>query len=73
MDGDESRQRPERGDRVNHFAFGLCDVLTAEGDSLRIRESRGPGRVREIRIDMLTVLPPKEKDGKRVFKLIRRK
>jgi hypothetical protein len=72
MEADEPRYRPERGDRVHHFAFGLCDVLTAEGDSLRIRESQGPGRVREIRIDMLTVLPPKEKDGKRVFKLIRR-
>ncbi len=72
MEADEPRYRPERGDRVHHFAFGLCDVLTAEGDSLRIRESQGPGRVRDIRIDMLTVLPPKEKDGRRVFKLIRR-
>jgi hypothetical protein len=73
MEADEPRHRPERGDRVHHFAFGLCDVLTAEGDSLRIRESQGLGRLREIRIDMLQVLPPKEKDGKRVFKLIRRK
>lgn len=63
---------PERGDLVQHFAFGLCEVLIANGDRLTIRDVSGPGRIREIRIGMLIVHPPTERDGKRVFKLSRR-
>ena len=63
---------PERGDLVQHFAFGLCEVLIADGDRFTIRDVSGPGRIREIRIGMLIVHPPTERDGKRVFKLSRR-
>lgn len=71
---DEPREvlLPQAGDRVQHFAFGLCDVLKVSGDRLKIRDLRGPGRVREISIDVLNVEPPNVRDGKRVFKLSRR-
>lgn len=62
---------PERGDRVQHFAFGLCDVLMSDGESLRIRNVAGTGRIREIRLEKLIVLAPSIRDGRRVFKLVR--
>jgi len=62
---------PERGDQVQHFAFGLCNVLMSDGESLRIRDVAGAGRVREIRVDKLIVLPPSVRDGRRVFELVR--
>ena len=63
---------PEVGDRVEHFAFGLCEVLTAEGDRLRIRDVEGPRRVREVALTMLRVMGPTESDGKRLYRLVRR-
>ncbi|HEU4410506.1 MAG TPA: hypothetical protein VFS43_34950 [Polyangiaceae bacterium] len=63
---------PEPGDRVDHFSFGLCEVLTSDGDRLRIRDLRGPGRVREIALAMLNIGPPTIKDGKRLFRLMRK-
>jgi hypothetical protein len=63
---------PERGDLIQHFAFGVCEVLTVNGDRLMIRDTAGPGRIREIRIDMLVIHPPTERNGKRLFKLSRR-
>jgi hypothetical protein len=49
---------PEAGDWVNHFAFGLGEVLTSEGDRLRIREPDGARRVREVSLTMLRVSGP---------------
>ncbi|HET9953972.1 MAG TPA: hypothetical protein VFQ61_05695 [Polyangiaceae bacterium] len=63
---------PERGDLVQHFAFGLCEVLTANDDKLMIRDLGGPGRIREIRTAMLNVERPTERDGKRLFRLTRK-
>jgi hypothetical protein len=63
---------PERGDLIQHFAFGVCEVLTVNGDRLMIRDVSGPGRIREISIDMLVIHPPIEREGKRLFKLSRR-
>lgn len=68
----EEAGEPERGDLVQHFAFGVCEVLNATGDRLMIRDLSGAGRIREIRVDMLVVHPPTERDGKRLFKLTRR-
>ncbi len=62
---------PEPGDQVQHFAFGLCNVLMSDGETLRIRDVAGAGRVREIRVDKLVVLPPSMRDGRRVFELVR--
>lgn len=69
---EESTQEPERGDFVDHFAFGLCEVLNASGDRLMIRDVMRGGRVREIRTHLLVVHPPQERDGKRTFRLTRR-
>jgi len=63
---------PEVGDLVEHFAFGRCEVLTAEGDRLRIRDVKSPGRVREVALAMLSVVGPTEFEGKRLFRLVRR-
>jgi hypothetical protein len=71
-DADEDHM-PEPGDRVQHFAFGLCDVLMVSGDRLKIRDLRGPGRIREISVDKLIVEAPELRDGKRVFTLSRRR
>jgi hypothetical protein len=69
---EQDEPTPEVGDRVEHFAFGLCEVLTAEGDRLRIRDVEGPRRVREVALSMLRVTGPVESDGKRLFQLTRR-
>ena len=64
--------RPERGDLVRHFAFGLCEVLQDTGDRLKLRDLNGPGRIREIAVDMLEISLHGEQNGKRVFKLNRK-
>jgi hypothetical protein len=69
---DEEPRRPQRGDLVRHFAFGLCEVLQDTGDRLKLRDTHGPGRIREIAVDMLEISPPTELNGKRVFKLSRK-
>ncbi len=61
-----------RGDRVLHFAFGLCDVVSVRGDRLHIRDLSGPGRIRELAVDKLEIQAPYEKDNKRVFRLSRK-
>jgi hypothetical protein len=69
---EDEPQRPERGDLVRHFAFGLCEVLQDTGDRLKLRDLNGPGRIREIAVDMLDISPAPEHAGKRVFKLTRK-
>jgi hypothetical protein len=63
---------PEAGDLVDHFAFGKCEVLTSDGDRLRIRDIGGPNRIREVSLAMLNVQGPTEVDGKRLFRLVRK-
>jgi hypothetical protein len=63
---------PGAGDLVEHFAFGLCQVLMGDEDTLKIRDLHGRGRIREIRTEMLKVTGPTARDGKRLFKLARR-
>ncbi|HEY6558761.1 MAG TPA: hypothetical protein VI072_15865 [Polyangiaceae bacterium] len=70
---DEIEQlQPEVGDLVRHFAFGLCEVLMAFGDRLKIRDMAETGRVREISIERLKVEGPTEELGRRLFTLIRK-
>ncbi|HVJ17071.1 MAG TPA: hypothetical protein VM686_16635 [Polyangiaceae bacterium] len=69
---DEEPETPDRGDLVHHFAFGWCEVIMVNGERLKLRDLKGPGRIREIIIDVLDVAGPSEKDGKRAFKLTRR-
>ncbi len=63
---------PERGDLVEHFAFGICEVLSVTGDRLTLRDSRGQGRTREIALERLSVNGPVEHEGRRLFRLSRR-
>jgi hypothetical protein len=69
---DEPVEMPERGDLVEHFAFGLCEVLSVSGERLVVRDLKGPGRIREIASERLAVSGPSEHDGKRLFRLTRR-
>jgi hypothetical protein len=63
---------PDAGDLVQHFAFGLCEVLTSDGERLRIRDVEGPKRIREVALSMLRVMAPTDSDGKKLFQLVRR-
>jgi hypothetical protein len=69
---EEEQGSPERGDLVHHFVFGWCEVIMVNGERLKLRDLKGPGRIREIIIDVLDVAGPSEKDGKRAFQLTRR-
>lgn len=71
-DDDEADSLPERGDMVDHFSFGLCDVVKADGDRLHLRDIKGPGRVREVVVSALKVMPPTRQNGKRCFRLQRK-
>ncbi|MDP9152288.1 MAG: hypothetical protein M3O36_20375, partial [Myxococcota bacterium] len=63
---------PETGDLVDHFAFGLCQVLKTDGDRIHLRVGK-EGRVREIAMEMLRVSRlPDSPDGVHRFKLERR-
>jgi hypothetical protein len=70
---DDDVPSPEAGDLVDHFAFGLCEVVTSDGDRLRLRDAKQPGgRIREVSMSMLNVLEPTQSEGKRLFRLARR-
>ena len=62
---------PEGGDVVEHFAFGPCDVLKSDGDRLHLR-LRKDGRIREIALEMLRVIPLAPDGERRRFGLERR-
>jgi hypothetical protein len=68
---DEAEEAPKFGDRVDHFVFGLCDVMVVREERMKIRDAGG-GKLREIHLGAVKVLKPVEQDGRRVFKLARR-
>ena len=61
-----------KGQRVDHFVFGLCDVMVVREERMKIRDAAG-GKLREIHLRAVKVLKPTVEDGRRVFKLARRK
>ncbi len=61
------------GDLVDHFAFGLCDVLMSDGERLKMRDKHGPGRIREVAVAMLEVTRAPGREGKRCFRLMKRR
>ena len=63
---------PRSGRLGGALRFGRCEVLTANGNRLRIRDVDGARRVREVSLTMLRVTGPTESDGKRLFQLVRR-
>jgi predicted DNA-binding protein with PD1-like motif len=65
---------PEAGDIVEHFAFGVCEVLKSEGDRLHLKVTKD-ARIREIALEMLRVTlisTDPTTDGKRRYKLDRK-
>jgi hypothetical protein len=68
---DDEELLPERGDLVEHFAFGLCEVVMVTGERLVLRDLRG-GRTREIESGRLSITGPVEHDGRRLFRLAKR-
>jgi hypothetical protein len=48
---------PDVGDGVTHFAFGECEVISSDGERIRLRQDRD-GRVREVSLTMLRIQPP---------------
>ena len=71
-DDDEADEAPRYGDRVDHFVFGLCDVMVVREERMKIRDVSGGGKLREIHLGAVKVLKPTLEDGRRVFKLARR-
>jgi len=71
-DDDEAEEVPRYGDRVDHFVFGLCDVMVVREERMKIRDASGGGKLREIHLGAVKVLKPTVEDGRRVFKLARK-
>lgn len=71
-DDPDNDPQPGPGDQVDHFSFGLCEVVTTDGERLRIRDLRGPGRIREISLAMLNISRPTASNGKQLFRLMRK-
>jgi predicted DNA-binding protein with PD1-like motif len=69
---DDIEVYPEVGDKVTHFHFGECTVITSDGDRIRLRQDKD-GRVREVALTMLKIEAPTiAADGSRHFKLGRK-
>jgi hypothetical protein len=68
---EEADELPLQGDRIDHFVFGLCDVMVVTGERFKIREVGG-GKLREIHVGPFRLSKPVVRDGKRVFKLVKR-
>jgi predicted DNA-binding protein with PD1-like motif len=69
---DDLEHYPEAGDRVTHFHFGECTVVSSDGDRIRLQQDKD-GRVREVALTMLKIDEPTTlPDGKRHFKLGRK-
>lgn len=72
-EADEGDDEIRAGDLVDHFSFGLCDVLMSDGERLKIRDKHGPGRIREVAVEMLEVTRAPGREGKRCFRLMKRR
>lgn len=72
VEAEEEAPTPDPGDRVEHFAFGSCDVVKSDGERLHLRLGKN-GSIKEIALEMLRVseLPADGGPGRR-FKLERR-
>lgn len=62
--------RPRAGDFVEHFAFGRCEVLKADGDRIKIKVPKD-GRIREISLAALRITPIEGHGPRRSFRLSR--
>ncbi len=53
-DASAATQVPRRGDSVDHFAFGRCEIVKCDGVRAHLRLSKD-GRVKELALDLLKV------------------
>lgn len=70
MQAADALLKPRPGDYVEHFAFGRCEVLRADGDRIKIKVPKD-GRIREISLAALRVTPIEGRGPKRSFRLER--
>jgi predicted DNA-binding protein with PD1-like motif len=70
---DDVEAYPETGDLVSHFHFGECEVMSSDGERIRLRQVKD-GRVREVALTMLKIEAPTvdPASGKRHFRLARK-
>lgn len=68
---DDDSPTPEAGDIVEHFAFGRAEVLKSDGERLFLKIDKD-GRIKEIAVEMLKVIPLSQDGPKRRFKLERK-
>ncbi len=70
---DTTEVYPDVGDFVSHFQFGECEVISSDGERIRLRQIKD-GRVRELALAMLKVEGPTTDPAtnKRMFKLSRK-
>ncbi len=47
-------QLPRRGDSVDHFAFGRCEVVKCDGERAHLRLTKD-GRIKELAMDLLKI------------------
>lgn len=64
---------PDVSDLVTHFHFGECEVISSDGERIRLRQIKD-GRVREVSLAMLKIEGPTTDPAtsKRLFKLSRK-
>lgn len=70
---DATEAYPEVNDLVSHFHFGECEVISSDGERIRLRQIKD-GRVREVALTMLKIEGPTTDPttNKRLFKLSRK-
>lgn len=70
---DTTEVYPDVNDLVTHFHFGECEVISSDGERIRLRQIKD-GRVREVSLTMLKIEGPTTDaaNGKRTFKLHRK-
>ncbi|MBM4421325.1 MAG: hypothetical protein FJ034_07060 [Chloroflexi bacterium] len=61
-----SADGPRPGDRIRHFAFGLCDVMIVREGRAKLLEVESR-RLREVSLGALRLGAPAVEDGRRVF------
>ena len=62
---------PDAGDVVEHFAFGMCDVLKTDGDRIHLRVQKDQ-RIKEIAPEMLRIVAIDLEGTPRRFRLERK-
>lgn len=62
---------PDPGDLVEHFAFGMCEVVKSDGDRIHLRLEKDQ-RIKEIALAMLRVVPIDVASSPKLWRLERR-